>query len=222
MSDSHIKKSDVVKSVFYAVVMSAWASIVCGNGHGFTELLIRASKCFFSNLFDWHYLWRGIKVFFKLILAHDVALMSLGVFAFLTLYFHDEWKYADSTKNDGYPEEQLAIQCASWSFFLFQVCLMDSSIMASAICGAAGTTLITLGIICSLKRKSIKCRFVWENCSWAVALVVFASGKNSCTWLLLLPMVFVICRPIPIVGRLGMPKLRTSNQCIEKGGDKNE
>lgn len=213
MSDSHVKKSDVVKSVLYAVVMSAWASIACGHGRGFVELLIKASKCFFSHLFDWHFLWGGIKVFFKLILTYDVALMSLGVFAFLTLYFHDEWEYADPKKYDGYPEEPLVIQCAGWSFFLFQVCLIGSSIKASAICGIIGTALITLGIIGSLKWKSIKCRFVWENCLWAIVLVVFVNGKNSCALLLLLPVIFVLFRLIPKTGKLGLPKLMIEDCC---------
>ena len=33
-SDSTVKQSDVVKSVFYTVVMSAWASTICSHTKG--------------------------------------------------------------------------------------------------------------------------------------------------------------------------------------------
>lgn len=204
MSERQMKQSDIVKSVLYAVVLSAWASIVCSHDKDIQSFL----QCL-------RRVWDDAG-------THSAVLMCIGVFAFLTLYFHDEWEYADANKYDGYPEEPLVIQCAGWSFFLFQVCLIGSSIKASAICGTIGTALITLGIISSLKWKSIKCRFVWENCLWAIALVAFVNGKNSCALLLLLPVIFVICRQFPMIGRLGMPKLITSNQCSEKGGDNNE
>lgn len=201
MSERQMKQSDVVKSVLYAVVLSAWASLVCNHAKDVQSFL----QC--------------VRRFWNDAGAHSTALMCIGVFAFLTLYFHDEWEYADVKKYDGYPEEPLAIQCASWSFFLFQVCLMGSSIVASAICGVVGTTLITLGIFGSLKWNGIKCRFVWENVLWTVALVVVASGQISWPWLLLLPAGFVVCRFIPVIGKLGLPKPKPR---IEKGGDKSE
>lgn len=198
MSERQMKQSDIVKSVLYAVVLSTWASLVCDHAKDIRSFL----EC--------------LRRFWDDAGTHSTVLMCIGVFAFLTLYFHDEWEYGDAKKYDGYPEELLAIQCTGWSFFLFQVCLIGSSIKASAICGVIGTALITLGIIISLKCGCIKCRFVWENLLWAVALVAIAIGQNSCPWLLLLPAWFVFCRFLPVIGKLGLPKPKKGEE-----GDKN-
>ena len=200
MSDSlgrTVKQSDVVKSVFYAVVMSAWASTICSHT-------------------------KGVQTFLKWIgnIASDAskysaALMSIGVFAFLTLYFYDEWRYGDEKKYEGYPHECLSVQCMGWSFYLFQVCLIGCSLEAAAVCGIAGTILITVGLISSLKWRCLKNRFFYENVVYIVALIMFVrTNREWSTWLLILPICFVILRLI--LRKLGLPT------ALEKGSDKDE
>ena len=158
MSDSScspVKQSDVVKSVFYAVVMSAWASTICSHTKGVQTIL------------QW------IGNISSDASKHSAALLSIGVVVFLTLYFYDEWRYGDVKKYKGYPHECLSVQCMGWSFYLFQVCLIGSYLEAAAVCGITGTVLITVGLFISLKWRSLKNRFFYENVLYIVSLIMF-------------------------------------------------
>ena len=79
MSDkSNLQHIEIVKSVFYAVVVSAWAYLVCNHSQGVAHFLghIKLSSDSLSSLCKYGH-----------------ALMSIGTFVFVTVYFHDEWKY---------------------------------------------------------------------------------------------------------------------------------
>ena len=186
-SDRPAKRSDVVKSVFYAVVMSAWASTVCSHT-------------------------KGVQAFFKWIdiIASDAtkfsaALMSIGVFVFLTLYFHDECKYGNPSEYPNYPEESPTIQCVVWSFFLLQVCIMGHCLVASVILGVVGIAVVSLaptGLILynrsGWRDKFANWRFLVEN----VIMVGILISSLFWSWIALFALAIVVLRIFPY----GLPK----------------
>ncbi len=89
-------KEGIVRSVLYAVVVSAWASVISNNSESVLVFIQWLSK-FLKPLCE-----SG---------NHCAAFMSIGVFAFLTIYFHDEWAYCSSARSK-YPKEKTSIQCA--------------------------------------------------------------------------------------------------------------
>ena len=129
--------------------------------------------------------------------SHSAALMSIGVFAFITLYFHDEWKY-QSYKD--YMKECVAVICWGWSFFLFQVCLLGKWTLASVVCGIIGTVIITMGVFCASNVKEnlrVRIRFAVENLIWIISLILFCLAKISCGWFVwfsLSPILIIIFR----------------------------
>ena len=196
MSDSSTKRSDVVKSVFYAVVMSAWASTICSHTKGVQAFL------------------KWIDIIASDATKFSAALMSIGVFVFLTLYFHDECKYGNPSEYPNYPEESPAIQCTVWSFFLLQVCLLGHCLVVSVILGIVGITLISFaptGLILysrlGWRKKFANWRFLVEN---VIMIGIFIS---SLYWpcVALLALAIAVLRIFPY----GLPKRN-------EGGDNNE
>ena len=195
--DNPHKESEIVKTVFYAVVISAWGSVVSNH------------QCVVFKFIEW----------LKTASRHPTALMSIGVFAFITLYFHDEWKYGRCKE---YVTENVAVICWGWSLFLFQVCLLGKVNEASAACGIIGTGIITIGLLCTTKGKDsrpAKIRFATENLSWIISLFLFSIANVSCEWF-----VWLSLSPMLIIGfrgiiSYGLPNGKTDEQ---KGGDKDE
>ena len=156
------KSQEIVRAVFYAVVASVWGSVICTILHGEPDI--------FKS-------WKTIWDFYYNHGPHNVILMCLAVFAFISLYFHDEWKCGE---RGNYPKEDVTIICFGWSFFLLQVCLLIISTVLSAVCGVIGVGIITYGLSKNKKTNpdvKIK-RFVIENVIWMVALIIHAVGTS--------------------------------------------
>ena len=127
--------------------------------------------------------------------------MSIGTFVFLTIYFHDEWKYCNY---GDYPKENPATLCVGWTLFLFQVCLIGASLVASSLVGVLGTIVVTWGLFKAKRESQSKTKvkyFIAENILWIGVLVVFGIARHFkwteyLNFLLLLPLVFPFFRKI--------------------------
>ncbi len=187
MSDkSPTKHIEIVKSVLYAVVVSAWASLVCNHSQGVAHF------------------WGQIKLSIDSLLSlckYGRALMSIGTFVFFTIYFHDEWKYCN---HSDYPKENPASLCVGWTLFLFQVCLIGASLVASSLVGILGTIVVTFGLFRANREAQPKAKvkyFIAENILWIAALVVCAIARHYnwseyLNFVLLLPLAFPLVRKI--------------------------
>lgn len=172
---------DIVKTVFYAIVASAWASVVIDN-HDAVSVFINSVFCFVRS-----------NTVADLFLQHQRVWLSIGIIAFLTLYFHDEWVYGGSEE---YPKESPIAICFSWLAFLVQVCLIPVSVRASAVAGLVGIAIITLGLVWF--REKVKCaRFVLENCVWVVSLVAVAWNARFAWLAALVSFVIILFRFYP-------------------------
>ena len=146
--------------------------------------------------------------------------MSIGTFVFVTVYFHDEWKYCNYSD---YPKESPTTLCVGWTLFLFQVCLIGVSLVASSLAGILGTILVTFGLFRANRESQSKVKvmyFIVENVLWICVLVVFGIARHFkwpeyLNFLLLLPLGFPLIRKIPWVKQF-LP------QTVENGGDGNE
>ena len=176
---------EIVKSVLYAVVISAWVSLVCNHSQGVANFL------------------GHIKLSIDPLLSlckYECALMSIGTFAFLTIYFHDEWKYY---KSDNYPEEKPSVLCIGWTLFLFQICLIRASLGFASMSGVLGTATITWGLYNAKKGSPKKVKwFIAENLLWIGALIVFIivrcfNWPRGFNFLLLFPLTLPFVRKIP-------------------------
>lgn len=163
------RENDIVKSVFYAIVASTLGSAVIGHKE--------EVSAFLESL-------KGIG-------SHSTAFMCIGFFVFISLYFHDEWKYKRQMERS-YLNESFGVVCLGWSFFYFQACVIISSPTLSVICGIIGAFVITLGFIKTSGSKKLKIRFTCENVIWIIALLIY----KQCVWSLLAPIGIIFCRLI--------------------------
>ena len=180
---------EIVKSVLYAVVISAWASLVCNHSQGVAHFLGHIKLSIYSLLS---------------LCKYGCALMSIGTFVFLTIFFHDEWKYCN---NSEYPKESPAPLCVGWTLFLFQVCLIGASLIASSFVGILGAIVVTFGLFKT--KRGAQCNvkvnyFIAENFIWIGVLAVFGITRyfkwsEYLNLLLLLPLAFPFIRKIPLV-----------------------
>ena len=169
-----MKHSGVVKSVLYAVVVSAWASVVISIENSFDIGLMELMEKYLINPKSYYSIESfhdAACEFFSKAFAYNISVLSFGVFVFLTLYFCDEWKYTSENYRD-YLREPVALQCVCWSLFLFQVCLIESAPIISSFCGIIAVLIIT-GNLYKGRREYCVYRFIIENIVWMISLSVF-------------------------------------------------
>ncbi len=177
------KQTEIVKSVLYAVVISVWATVVVDHHN--------AVMSFLESVKD--------------VNTHAIAFLSVGLFAYITLYFHDEWKYGKCKK---YVKENTAVICWGWSFFIFQACLLGHPIWPSSACGIIGVIIITVGLFCAPKgQMALKIRLAVENILWILSLILICIAECTSDWLVwfsLSPILITICR---VIIPCGLPKI---------------
>lgn len=143
----------MVRSIFYAICVSTWASTVAGVIQG----------C--ANLREINNVWLLLDYWENLLIPTKCKIVfCMGSLLFLTSYFYDEWK-------SHHASEKNSLILLGWLFFVIQ-CATLNCLPCSLINAALGLVVVTFGLCCSKAEK--KWWLILENVVWGLSL--------ACVW----------------------------------------